>query len=369
MKKKTFVTLFNCENVHLIKDVGLIPYGMNKYFSYESFIASYNNGEYSYLNSEIEGVKIFYIKKITGNYAFDSCIWLIKNANKIDVLNLYHQGYITFIRSVIYKIFNRKGKIFYKLDGGKLYRQINSGLRKWVYKKTMHMANLVSSEIEKQSRLLEKEWGEKVVFIPNPVHSRYIVQNIDYAKRKNIILTVGRLGSEQKATDVLLEAFAKVAKSINYDLVCVGGIETKECNFIEYIDKYFLKYPHLKNRIIFTGNVSDRNELMSYYRNAKIFAFPSRYESYGMALSEAICNGDFLIVSNIPSSKEMSYNFKYVGVHEVDSVDGLAEELKKWCSVENETVIESHAKKLFNQYVKQHLLKNICAEINKGLNF
>ena len=40
--KKRFLTLFpELENVHLMKDVGMIPYIMHKEFGYDSYIASY----------------------------------------------------------------------------------------------------------------------------------------------------------------------------------------------------------------------------------------------------------------------------------------------------------------------------------------
>ncbi|MBQ9594822.1 MAG: hypothetical protein IJR35_03070, partial [Synergistaceae bacterium] len=44
--KPTFCTLFNIGNEHLTKDVGLIPYGMSEFQGYNSFMATYINGDY-----------------------------------------------------------------------------------------------------------------------------------------------------------------------------------------------------------------------------------------------------------------------------------------------------------------------------------
>ena len=47
--KKRFLTLFpELENVHLMKDVGMIPYIMHKEFGYDSYIASYCSRKLEY---------------------------------------------------------------------------------------------------------------------------------------------------------------------------------------------------------------------------------------------------------------------------------------------------------------------------------
>ena len=49
MKKIRFTTMFPLiENIHLVKDVGMIPYSMKKYFNYDSSIVTYKNLEYKY---------------------------------------------------------------------------------------------------------------------------------------------------------------------------------------------------------------------------------------------------------------------------------------------------------------------------------
>ena len=67
MKKKKFLTIFPLtENVHLTKDVVMIPYVLYKEFGYESTIATYKNNNTNYIC----------ISKIR-NY---SCVFFIYNS-------------------------------------------------------------------------------------------------------------------------------------------------------------------------------------------------------------------------------------------------------------------------------------------------
>lgn len=56
-----YVVLFpECKNVHLIKDVGMIPYSLHKNFGIKTAIATYQNEHnYSFL-SKIPGVRLEY---------------------------------------------------------------------------------------------------------------------------------------------------------------------------------------------------------------------------------------------------------------------------------------------------------------------
>ena len=46
-QKIRFTTMFpRIENIHLVKDVGMIPYAMKKYYNFDSSIVIYKNKEY-----------------------------------------------------------------------------------------------------------------------------------------------------------------------------------------------------------------------------------------------------------------------------------------------------------------------------------
>lgn len=61
---KRFLTIFPIAmNVHLIKDVGMISYIMHKELDYELTLLCYKNDDYSYLEKEVKGLKIVYLKR------------------------------------------------------------------------------------------------------------------------------------------------------------------------------------------------------------------------------------------------------------------------------------------------------------------
>lgn len=160
----------------------------------------------------------------------------------------------------------------------------------------------------------------------------------------------------------MLEAFAKIAGKVpSWKLKLAGRIEENmniACDF-------YAKYPDLKERVIFSGEVRDRKELLNLYADAKVFAFPSRYESFGIALTEAMMQGCFAVVSDIFSSKSLTENFRYALSSEVDDVDGLARNLLYSCTHEAE--IEKLAKEGREATLKRCDLKTVCSRIAEGL--
>lgn len=116
-----------------------------------------------------------------------------------------------------------------------------------------------------------------VEYFPNGFYHPWIkIDEFNYDIKENIILTVGRLGTEQKATDVMLEAFAQAAGKIpEWKLRLVGSIES---SFEKYIDDYYVRYPNLRERVEFTGKITGKNELFAEYQKAKVFTLTSILE-------------------------------------------------------------------------------------------
>ena len=118
---KKFVTIFPiCENVHLTKDLGQIPFFLKHNYNYDSSIVCYkNNKEYSNLNGEVKGLRLEFIEN-KGRFIFlekSVLSYLKKNSRNIDVLNLYIFSKFSFVYGIYYKILNPKGFLFLKLDG------------------------------------------------------------------------------------------------------------------------------------------------------------------------------------------------------------------------------------------------------------
>ena len=118
--------------------------------------------------------------------------------------------------------------------------------------------------------------------------------------KKNIFLSVGRLGTIQKNTEGLLEAFAQSSKFHNWELHLVGTVKEDNSNCRKYqsiIDEFFCRYPDLKERVIFLGPIYDREKLKKEYDVAKVFLLPSRWEGSPIVIPEALSSGLHILAS------------------------------------------------------------------------
>ena len=308
-----FVTLFTrLKNVHLLKDVGMIPYLLHRDFDVNSIVVSCRNDkEYPYIDSEVKGLKQMFIKKGPISPIFSGAKFVWKNASKIDVLNVYHLNLSSFIYLLIYK-FRKKagGKGYLKLDmdlnGYKRLFMLNPvGFIKRI---TMNLADVVSVETTTIAEWLGNKYGSKILYIPNGFYTDEKKPLRKFGK-ENIILTVGNIGTYPKATDVLLEAFAGAAAGNDWKLVLAGPVDKK---FEHFIEEFMKKHRDLKDRIIFTGPITDKKILNDYYRKAKIFTLPSRSESFGIVLLEAAACGDFLVTTTgVPAGKDIYNDGKF----------------------------------------------------------
>ena len=318
---------------------------MHKFAGYDAFIATRIIGDYPSLKYT-PGLRIEEIPKGKGS----TFLWLMKNAKRIDVLNLYHTHKNILRQALVYKFFNPRGKVYLKLDGWpleyisklmnypvSLNRNPLVKLRNFTrYHTLFRLCRLVSTEFDESAAVLSKDFHVKVSCVPNPFNPEELHDFRPFSERSNTILYVGRVEAA-KGSHVLLEAFAKIAPQIpNWSLRLVGALKDESI-----ASDFLAKYPELKERVIFTGEINDRSAVTGFYRDAKIFAFPSRYEGCPLSLSEALVHGCFAVTSNIPPNKLLTQNFRFALSSNVDDVDGLAKNLLYACTHESE--IESLA--------------------------
>lgn len=369
-----FCTICNIHNEHLTKDMGLISYCMCKYQGYDSFIATRINGEYPNLKYT-PGLRIEEIPVKSGLFGLDTLLWLKKNAKRIDVLNIYHTHSVTLRLTMFYKMLNPKGKVYVKLDGWPieyvrkllkhhiiLSKNPITRIRNFVrYRVLFRLCDFVSAEFPLTTEALSKDFPYiNIGCVPNPINPEEISDYRPFTERSNVIVFVGRI-EEAKGSPELLEAFARIATEIPcWKLKFVGAVQDKKM-----LDDFFAKYPDLKERVILTGVISDRETLRETYRDAKIFAFPSRYESFGIVLTEAMAQGCFAVTSDIPSSRMLTEDFRFALGSPVEDVDALAKNLLYACKHEAE--IEALAKEGRNATMRRCDPERISQVIADGL--
>lgn len=320
---KRWVTLFEkTENFHLIKDVGQIPYQMHSYFGYDSSIVTYhNNGSYPYLEDEVKGLKLEFIPKIKlGRFSLSALIYLFFNAKKIDVLHLFHHREKTYLNFLVYKWRNPKGIAFLKSDMGlnsiREYegfvpkKRPKYALRQWLFNKALPKMDVITVETQEGHEYASAcypQYADKIFFMTNGMNVERMYQLAPlkpFEQKENIILTVGRIGSPEKNHEMLLSALEKLDFG-EWKAVFIGPIEKK---FEKNIELFYTRNPHLKDRVVFTGAIFDRQLLFDWYARSKIFCLTSIEESFGFVLIEAMAYGDYILTTPVSSANEITSN-------------------------------------------------------------
>lgn len=135
----------------------------------------------------------------------------------------------------------------------------------------------------------------RLLYFPNGLE---IIDNDKISvKKENILLHVGRMGSEAKNSELLVKALDRVAPEIikKWKIYLIGPYTDE---FKVFLDNCLIKNPVLKQNLILTGEIQDRRLLYSYYSKAKIFCLTSISESFGIAALEALYYENYLLLSN-----------------------------------------------------------------------
>lgn len=126
------------------------------------------------------------------------------------------------------------------------------------------------------------------------------------------IVYIGRLDLV-KGADILVRAFNKLCQT-KYKLIIVG--DGSECSSLKKIST---------ENIIFAGKILDASFVLDI---ADICVVPSRFESFGLVLLEAINAKCRIIASDIPSFREILRNENYLFDNE--SVISLSEKISDY---------------------------------------
>lgn len=395
--KKNFLHIHDeFEYTWLGKDNGMIPIYMSEVCGYNSYILTNDiKHELPDVFRSVHIVKVKRLFKKIGNFAYFIKLlrrlnifkYLIKNAKEIDVLMLFHISRCSYWYAFVYKLLNKTGKVYIKADFNlevyqKEIRRLNTKSRTFKdffkkineiaeykkRKKLVTMVDLISYETEDSYNEMKYSYAGvdtkgKVIYLPNgydnlEIERNYKIKNMD--NKKNIILTVGRLGTEAKNTEFLLESLKKIDfKDWKFYFV---GSETKE--FQIYKDNFFNKYPYLKEKILFLGEIKDRKKLYSLYNEAKVFVLPSKWESFGIVMVEAMAFGEYIITSNTCAANDITKNGEIGKIISIDEDKELVNSIQD--VINNKIDLKLKYDKTL-EYVKKFRYENIIKNLNEGL--
>lgn len=300
-----WVTYFpKFEQIHLTKDVGLIPYyaGFN---GYNATLLGHADQSIE-TPEEMEGLQLEFLEGDGKLFFLDRAFldWLKANASTIEVLHLFHLTRDSIFYGAYFKRLNPKGKLYLKLDAyndhllsRKRYAKnpIKNALLKRTEKDFFRQLDLASIENRVGRDLAIQtypEFSQKLLYLPNGCNDAYLKKHFPAEPSKEkTILSVGRLGSPEKNYELLLAALPLI-KLPDWKFVIVGPIEA---DFQLKIDDFFDSHPQWRGRILFKGAISDRKKLYDLYSKASVFFLPSRLESFGISFVEALYFGACLV--------------------------------------------------------------------------
>jgi len=346
---KKFVTVFPiCENVHLTKDLGQIPFFLNHNYKYDSSIVCYkNNKEYSNLIGEVKGLKLDFIEN-KGRFIFleKSVLSYLKNNSKnIDVLNLYIFSKFSFVYGIYYKILNPKGFLFLKLDGynetfkkGNKIQHSSNSIKNLFFKYLENIflkkVDLITIENSLGEKLVKQKFPQienKIMYLPVGVNDLYLKDSFknemkSFDQKENIFLTVGRIGERIKNNEMMLRALSQINLK-DWKMVFVGAINPE---FQLFYNEWIKSFPHLKEKLIFIGEIKDRKVLYEWYNKSKVFCMTSWNESFCHSIGEALYFGNYIVGTNgIVSMFDLTDNEKYGISLNVDDDKTMAKKMQE----------------------------------------
>lgn len=305
----TFCTLFpGYRDYHFYKDPGQLPYRVSK-LGYKTLLVCYGKGRPYPETEKYLQVRAFSERYISRKFNAAIICFLLFNSRRIDILNVFHITWSSLLFVFIYKVVNRRGFAYLKLDncvfsgtypweedyfpggnksraGKSLRRRIRSLVARKFF---LDKVSLFSVEDEYSREEYEKRhnfFSGKLITVCNG-HTSDLPGSAgpcDIINKEEIILTAGRLGTYQKATEVLLQAFRLAAPGNRYELHLAGSVEP---SFGHVVEAFMNDNPDLKDRIIFHDALR-RDELYSLYCRSRIFCMSSRYEGMAIVFPEAM---------------------------------------------------------------------------------
>ena len=339
------------ENVELMKDCGLVGYMLAKEINATPVMLFGTKPEnYPYLN-ELPLMKMLYDDSEPGrsDTYFDH---LKENFNEMDILLLYGMYSHSIDYLDTYRKLRPDGKVYCGLDMNSYWMNTTP----WQSAEARRFAGqcditATSCRSMRDALNLNPQVGFSCRWFTNGFYNPTGIPVItDPDKKENIILTVGRIGTFQKNNEELLTAFANISGILTgWSLNFIGPVEPA---FKEYINMYFSKYPHLKDRVIFSGPVTDKEKLYHEYARAKVFALTSRQEGFPNVYAEALFHGCMFVTSDIDAADDITNYGELGSAYPLHDLNALQDSLVEVCKKADKTGMQKHIPKALKYAAK-----------------
>jgi len=230
-----------------------------------------------------------------------SLLWHLLRLPRHAVIHVH--AAVAFCPEVVWlaaKVLRRHYIVHYHLetDASGFFGFLLPWYKRFILGRVLRSASRVVAVSPDQPLILMREYGvgaQHIDTIPNGIDSKFSRARRQEAPVPGRFrwLFVGRLVA-QKNVELLLEATALMAQDV--ELVIVGDGEDRA--------KLEALARHLKpNSVTFAG-VQRGEDLLMQYRQADAFVLPSRKESTGLVLLEAMAAGLPIVATNVEGTRE-----------------------------------------------------------------
>jgi glycosyltransferase involved in cell wall biosynthesis len=167
---------------------------------------------------------------------------------------------------------------------------------------TLRAASHVICNTRTEEELVHRHFGRRVrtSVVPNGVDTQALATARSTSTRNGCagieVLSVGRLDS-YKAMDRLVQAVPHLPTGSRLVLVGDGSHRPELERQVQSLG--------ISNQVPFLGHVG-RDDLLTQYRSADVFASLSRYESFGLAVLEGGVAGLPVLASDLPAHQEVA---------------------------------------------------------------
>lgn len=331
--KKMIVIFENLEPVHLGKDVGALPLALQNNENWDvslySTFGQFTQSEYE-KNVKLKFFTSFKNRKINKLLLF---IDILKNVKKIEYLMVFHGGRDKSILFWLCKILNKNLITYIKLDMGELnantilYRSLTKSFFKKMVRSLLSKAvDLCTVETKQVFEMIKElpQYKNKLHYLPNGFHAD---SPYDWkTPKEKMIISVGRIGTPQKNNELLLSAIEQIENIGEYHFYFIGPVES---SFEARLDLLLARREDLRDKIILTGNITDKEKLYAYYKRAEVLCFTSLYECFALVMVEALYFGCYLVSTDLAASYDLTDDGKFGTIVEINKA------LKKECDVKN----------------------------------
>jgi glycosyltransferase involved in cell wall biosynthesis len=182
------------------------------------------------------------------------------------------------------------------------------------------------------------------------------IENLKLSIDFKYILFISRI-VEHKGLHILISAYAKILSTIeNYKIIVAGCFN--DVNYEQYIKSLISKYK-IEKRVIFLGHVSEKDK-MDVFSAASLFVLPTKSESFGAVIGEAISYGLPVITTRATPWIEITET--KVGVLIERDINSFAKQISYYCKLNKEKLNEMQP--LYKRIVSRYSWDKSANKIN-----